>query len=131
MINSNITRDRELADLLYNSMRHLLQLQADLEILKDADTSSEQPLALIDAKAPAVADILHHPPVLSDTAKALADAIKQISSLIQLQEQVIHLLLQNHTDASSIMNEFEKIRTAKLLNSEHFELAHLIKPHHP
>lgn len=131
MINSNITRDRELADLLYNSMRHLLQLQADLKILKDADTSREQPLALIDAKASAVADILHHPPLLSDTAKALADAIKQISSLIQLQEQVIQLLLQNHTDATSIMNEFEKIRTAKLLNSEVFELAHLIKPHHP
>ena len=42
--------------------------------------------------------------------------------------RLIKLLTQNHTDASSLLNEFEKIRTAKLLNSEVFTLSHLIKP---
>jgi len=42
---------------------------------------------------------------------------------------VIKLLLINHTDASSILNEFEKIRTTKLLTSETFSLAHILKAH--
>ena len=40
--------------------------------------------------------------------------------------QIIKLLIQNHTDASIIINEFEKIRTGKLLMSETFSLAHVI-----
>jgi hypothetical protein len=40
--------------------------------------------------------------------------------------QIIKLLIQNHTDASIIINEFEKIRTTKLLMSETFALAHVI-----
>ena len=42
-------------------------------------------------------------------------------------ELVIKLLLLNHTDAASILNEFEKIRTTKLLTSETFSLAHILK----
>jgi hypothetical protein len=36
-------------------------------------------------------------------------------------------LLLNHTDATSILNEFEKIRTTKLLTIETFSLAHILK----
>ena len=123
----SITRDRELADLLYNSIQHFLQLQADLKILSGHEIAQDQPLAVVDPKAPPVVDeILHPAPAPTEETKALLDAIKKISILIHNQEQIIKLLIQNHTDATSILNEFEKIRTAKLLSSETFALAHLI-----
>jgi hypothetical protein len=42
--------------------------------------------------------------------------------------RLIKLLTQNHTDASSLLNEFEKIRTSELLQSKTFALAHVIAP---
>jgi hypothetical protein len=130
MTTINITRDRELADLLYNSMGHLMQLQADLKILKGKEIPKEHALTVVDSKAPVIDEVIHPTPVLTEETKALTDAIKKISILIHSQEQIIKLLIQNHTDASSILNEFEKIRTSKLLNSEVFELAHLMTPVH-
>ena len=56
----------------------------------------------------------------------MADALKKDATLHRQQEQLIKLLIQNHTDAASILNEFEKIRTAKLLSSDTFTLSHLI-----
>ena len=122
----SITRDRELADLLYNSIQNLLQLQEDLKILNGHDKPQDQAVTVFDPKAPVVDELLHPLPEPSEEAKALNDAIKKISILIRNQEQIIKLLIQNHTDASSVINEFEKIRTAKLLNSETFALGHLI-----
>jgi hypothetical protein len=122
----SITRDRELADLLYNSIQNLLQLQEDLKILNGHDKPQDQAVTVVDPKAPVVDELLHPLPEPSEEAKALNDAIKKISILIRNQEQIIKLLIQNHTDASSVINEFEKIRTAKLLNSETFALGHLI-----
>jgi hypothetical protein len=73
-------------------------------------------------------DVPHETKDDSPEMKALADALKKVAILHRQQEQLIKLLIQNHTDASSILNEFEKIRTAKLLNSEVFTLSHLINP---
>ena len=119
----SMTRDRELADLLYNSMTGLNQLQEDLNIMKGQTTA----LALSDHKSSPVDE--HHQAPQEDTpeAKALADALKKVTSLHRQQEQLIKLLIQNHTDAASILNEFEKIRTTKLLTSETFALAHILK----
>jgi hypothetical protein len=122
----SITRDRELADLLYNSIQNLMQLQEDLKILNGHYKPQDQAVTVVDPKAPVVYELLHPLPEPSEEAKALNDAIKKISILIRNQEQIIKLLIQNHTDASSVINEFEKIRTAKLLNSETFALGHLI-----
>lgn len=107
-----------------------MQLQADLKILKGKEIPKEHALTVVDSKAPVIDEVIHPTPVLTEETKALTDAIKKISILIHSQEQIIKLLIQNHTDASSILNEFEKIRTSKLLNSEVFELAHLMTPVH-
>jgi hypothetical protein len=122
----SITRDRELADLLYNSIQNLMQLQEDLKILNGHDKPQDQDLTVVDPKAPVVDELLHPLPEPTEEAKALNDAIKKISILIRHQEQIIKLLIQNHTDAASILNEFEKIRTAKLLSRDTFTLSHLI-----
>ena len=118
----SITRDRELADLLYNSMTCLNQLQEDLNIMKGQTTA----VALADHKSSSADE--HHQEPKEDTpeAKALADALKRVTTLHRQQEQLIKLLIQNHTDAASILNEFEKIRTTKLLSSDTFALSHLI-----
>jgi hypothetical protein len=68
------------------------------------------------------------PPELTAQEKAMADALKKITVLHRNLEAVIGLIIKSHTDAPSIINEFEKIRTAKLLASETFALAHLINP---
>ena len=123
----SITRDRELADVLYTSYNHLSQLKTDLDLLH---TQAEQD------KSHAVThtDASHTPgqPATGSEAtahdKALADALKKVSLLHRNLETVIKLIIQNHTDASSILPEFEKIRTGKLLNSETFSLTHLINP---
>jgi hypothetical protein len=54
-------------------------------------------------------------------------ALAKTTLVQQKIESVIKLLLLNHTDATSILNEFEKIRTTKLLTSETFSLAHILK----
>ena len=122
-----MTRDRELADLLYNSMTCLNQLQDDLNIMKSHRMDHSMAVALSDQKSGAV-DEHHQKESQEDTpeAKAMADAVKKVATLHRQQEQLIKLLIQNHTDAASILNEFEKIRTAKLLNSDTFTLSHLI-----
>ena len=123
----SMTRDRELADLLYNSMTCLNQLQDDLNIMKSHRMDHSMAVALSDQKSGAV-DEHHQKESQEDTpeAKAMADAVKKVATLHRQQEQLIKLLIQNHTDAASILNEFEKIRTAKLLNSDTFTLSHLI-----
>ena len=60
-------------------------------------------------------------------SKALADALDIVTHVNHRIEQVVKLLVSHHTDASSIINEFEKIRTGELLNSQTFALAHIIK----
>ena len=123
----SITRDRELADLLYNSMTHLVNLQTDLNSLNSQLESQSTAVAVVENK-PASVDV-HHDHAHKDDSpeiKVLADALKKVNTLHHQQEQLIKLLIQNHTDASSILNEFEKIRTAKLLSSEIFTLGHLI-----
>jgi hypothetical protein len=123
----SMTRDRELADLLYNSMTCLNQLQDDLNIMKSHRMDHSMAVALSDQKSGAV-DEHHQKESQEDTpeAKAMADAVKKLATLHRQQEQLIKLLIQNHTDAASILNEFEKIRTAKLLSSDTFTLSHLI-----
>jgi hypothetical protein len=67
---------------------------------------------------------------MQDHAANTASADKALAKTLLVQqkiESVIKLLLLNHTDATSILNEFEKIRTTKLLTSETFSLAHILK----
>ncbi len=121
------TRDRELANLLYTSYDHLSQLKKDLDQLHtQADATHAHALVPVDTHhAPQ-----HQAPGPDHTAqdKAMAEAMKKITLLQRNLETVIGLITKSHTDASSIITEFEKIRTAKLLNSEVFSLAHLINP---
>ena len=121
----SIPRDRELADLLYNSVNHLNQLQADLNTLNGHIEGQKMALNLVEHKSGSL-DQQQIAPESTPEVKALEDALKKVALLLRQQEHLITLLLQNHTDSTSIMNEFEKIRTAKLLSSETFTLAHLI-----
>jgi hypothetical protein len=123
----SLTRDRELADLLYNSYGDLSLLLADLSSLAEHQTQH----AVV-----AVANHDHdkhthdgHAPAPSEAQKTLTSAQKKTVALQQHLVQIIKLLIQNHTDASIIINEFEKIRTSKLLMSETFALAHVIPVH--
>jgi hypothetical protein len=122
----SITRDRELADLLYNSVNHLSQLHADLNTMNGHLEGQNTALAVVEPKPSGAEDHAKSETDATPQAKALADALKLVAALELHQQQLIKLLIQNHTDATSILNEFEKIRTAKLLNSETFALAHLI-----
>jgi len=123
----SMTRDRELADLLYASHTHLSQLKHDMDMLQsEADAARSH--ALVPADAPPVPGHASPPPELTAQEQSLADALKHITVLHRNLEAVIGLIIKTHTDASSIINEFEKIRTAKLLASETFVLAHLINP---
>ena len=123
----SITRDRELADLLYHSVTHLSQLQDDLNALHSHLPSAHSALTTADHKQGSANDH-HEAHDGSPEHKSLAEALKKVALLHRQQEQIIKLLIQHHTDASSILNEFEKIRTAKLLSSEVFALSHLINP---
>lgn len=118
-INLNITRDRELTDLLYQSYLELTQLQADLTEL--TQLHSETAVALVDQPIDKHTEQSQAKKVLQ---KAMARNITLQKNLIRL----IKLLTQNHTDASSLLNEFEKIRTSELLQSKTFALAHVISP---
>lgn len=121
----SLTKDRELADLLYNSYGEFSSLLSDLTSL--AEQQTKQAVALPGhhheydkngnetfAAAPTKAQ------------KTLTSAQQKTLALQQHLVQIIKLLLQNHTDAGIIINEFEKIRTTKLLMSEPFALAHII-----
>ncbi len=119
----SLTKDRELADLLYNSYGDLSLLLADLSSL--AEDQAKQ--------AVAVQNHNHdknghesHAPAPTEAQKTLTGAKQKTVALQQHLVQIIKLLIQNHTDASIIINEFEKIRTGKLLMSETFSLAHVI-----
>ena len=102
----SITRDRELADTLYTLVDLAEHLKLDLDLLIHG-----------------LQDMADHAANTANADKALAK-----TTLVQQKiESVIKLLLLNHTDAASILNEFEKIRTAKLLSSETFSLAHILK----
>ncbi len=118
-INLNITRDRELTDLLYQSYLELTHLQADLTEL--TQLHSETAVALVDQPNDKHSEQSQAKKVLQ---KAMARNITLQKNLIRL----IKLLTQNHTDASSLLNEFEKIRTSELLQSKTFALAHVISP---
>jgi len=123
----SMTRDRELADLLYASHTQLSQLKHDMDMLQsEADAAKSH--ALVPVDAPPVPGHASPPPEPTAQDKAMADALKKITGLHRNLEAVIGLIIKSHTDASSIINEFEKIRTAKLLASEPFALAHLINP---
>ena len=118
-INLNITRDRELTDLLYQSYLELAHLQADLTEL--TQLHSETAVALVDQPNDKHSEQSQAKKVLQ---KAVARNVTLQKNLIRL----IKLLTQNHTDASSLLNEFEKIRTSELLQSKTFALAHVISP---
>jgi len=115
----NITRDRELTDLLYQSYLELTQLQADLTELNQLH--GQTAVALIDQP-------FEKPLEPTQTNKVLQKAMSKNVMLQRNLVRLIKLLTQNHTDASSLLNEFEKIRTSELLQSKTFALAHVIAP---
>ncbi len=119
----SLTKDRELADLLYNSYGDLSLLLADLTSLSELQAQH----------AVAVQNHDHdktghdsHATAPTEAQKKLTAAQQKTVALQQHLVQIIKLLIQNHTDAGIIINEFEKIRTTKLLMSETFSLAHVI-----
>lgn len=118
-INLNLTKDRELADLLYQSYLELGQLQADLTELTQMHT--EHAVALPDQTTESLAE---H----KQTTRVLQKAMEKNVALQKHLTRIVKLLTQNHTDASSVLNEFEKIRTSEILQSKTFALAHVIAP---
>ncbi len=119
----SLTRDRELADLLYNSYGDLSLLLADLSSL--AELHTQHTVAVQNHDHDKNTHDAHAAPP-TEAQKKLTSAQKKTVVLQQHLVQIIKLLIQNHTDASIIINEFEKIRTSKLLMSETFALAHVI-----
>jgi hypothetical protein len=119
----SLTRDRELADLLYHSYGDLSLLLADLSSL--AEHQASHAVAVQNHEHDKNPHDAHATPP-TEAQKKLTSAQKKTVALQQHLVQIIKLLIQNHTDASIIMNEFEKIRTSKLLMSETFALAHVI-----
>jgi len=106
----SIPRDRELADTLYALVDLTEHLKHDLNLLVH-DLQEAQ----------------HAQTGLAANTDHANKALAKTQLVHQKIESVIKLLLLNHTDASSILNEFEKIRTTKLLTSETFSLAHILK----
>ena len=119
----SLTKDRELADLLYNSYGDLSLLLADLSSL--AEDQAKQAVAVQNHNHDKNGHESHAPAPI-EAQKTLTGAQQKTVALQQHLVQIIKLLIQNHTDASIIINEFEKIRTGKLLMSETFSLAHVI-----
>lgn len=119
----SLTKDRELADLLYNSYGDLSLLLADLSSL--AEDQAKQAVAVQNHNHDKSGHE-SHAPAPTEAQKTLTGAQQKTVALQQHLVQIIKLLIQNHTDASIIINEFEKIRTGKLLMSETFSLAHVI-----
>jgi hypothetical protein len=106
----SLTRDRELADTLYALVEFTEHLKHDLNLLVQ-DLQEAQ----------------HAETGLAANTDQANKALAKTQLVHQKIESVIKLLLHNHTDATSILNEFEKIRTTKLLTSETFSLAHILK----
>ena len=121
----SLTKDRELADLLYNSYGDISLILADLSSLAEQHVQHGVAVADHEHDKPGI-DGHAHAPAPTEAQKALTRAQQKTVALQQHLVQVIKLLIQNHTDASIIINEFEKIRTTKLLMSETFALAHVI-----
>ena len=133
----SLTRDRELADTLYALVELAEHLKLDLNVLVHGLQEmqhGETGLAVVATKSSQ--DIANdqqdpaHAKLMADHAANTAQAnqaLEKTSVVQQKIESVIKLLLLNHTDATSILNEFEKIRTTKLLTSETFSLAHILK----
>ena len=132
-----MTRDRELADTLYALVDLAEHLKLDLNLLIHGLQDmhhSETGLAVVGGKSSQEVALDQTDPA---HAKRMADhaantehankALEKTTLAQQKIESVIKLLLINHTDAASILNEFEKIRTTKLLTSETFSLAHILK----
>ena len=132
-----MTRDRELADTLYALVDLAEHLKLDLNLLIHGLQDmhhAETGLAVVGAKSSQEVALDQTDPA---HAKRMADhaantehankALEKTKLDLQKIESVIKLLLINHTDAASILNEFEKIRTTKLLTSETFSLAHILK----
>ena len=119
----SLTKDRELVDLLYSSYGELSLLLADLASL--AQQQSHHAVAVQNHDHDKTQTDSHAAPQ-TEAEKTLNKAQKKTIALQQHLVQIIKLLIQNHTDASIIINEFEKIRTTKLLMSETFSLAHVI-----
>ncbi len=133
----SIPRDRELADTLYALVDLTEHLKQDLNLLVHGLQEAhhgQTGLAVVAAKSSTEVALDQHDPVHTKTmqnhAENTANADKALAKTLLVQqkiESVIKLLLLNHTDATSILNEFEKIRTTKLLTSETFSLAHILK----
>ena len=123
-LNDNITRDRELVDLLYHSYMQLSELQADLTNLQQLN--SQLAVANLDHDHSQEHGLMQKPLQKTEQTKFLEHAMKTNVELQKNLINVIKLLTQNHTDATSIINEFEKIRTSTILQSVPFALAHVI-----
>ena len=123
----NISKERELVDLLYQSYVELTHLQTDLtecvqSMTSHALTVQHPPQDKHATEAhPGVA----HVPA-NDPTKKLQKALEKQLAVQKNLARVVKLLTQNHTDAVTILNEFEKIRTSELLRSQTFALAHVL-----
>ncbi|NQW66241.1 MAG: hypothetical protein HQ455_03400 [Burkholderiales bacterium] len=106
----SISRDRELADTLYALVELSEHLKHDLNLLVHSLQEAQ-----------------HAETGLAANTDQANKALEKTQLVHQKIESLIKLLLLNHTDATSILNEFEKIRTTKLLTSETFSLAHILK----
>jgi hypothetical protein len=133
-MNINITRDRELVDLLYSSYVQLNELHADLASMEQPHTDNA--VTHVDHSHDHLTDKSHLSKEQIQHAKSLEHAIKTNVALQKQYVQIIKLLIQNHTDSISILNEFEKIRTSCIMQTTPFALAHVIpmagqehKPH--
>ena len=98
----SITRDRELADLLYNSVNHLSQLQDDLNVMNSHHQGHQTALTLGENKQ-GLMDVPHETKDESPEMKALADALKKVAILHRQQEQLINL-----SSASAALQPLQK-----------------------
>lgn len=103
-------RNRELADTLYALVELTENLKLDLNLLVHALQEAQ-----------------HTDSGFAESTGQANKALEKTQFMHQKIESVIKLLLLNHTDVTSLHNEFEKIRTTKLLTSETFSLAHILK----
>jgi hypothetical protein len=125
-LNVNITRDRELVDMLYNSYVQLSELQADLTSLEQQHAELAVAHLHHEHEQAQEHGLMQKPKQQSEQSKTLERAIKKNVELQKNMVQIIKLLIQNHTDATSIINEFEKIRTSCILQSVPFAIGHVM-----
>ena len=123
----NISKERELVDLLYQSYVELTRLQA--ELTECVESMASHALTVVPHPSEKPATESHHGAAstpVSDQTKKLQKALAKQLTVQKNLTKVVKLLTQNHTDAATILNEFEKIRTSELLRSEAFALAHVL-----